>query len=93
MHTYYRGGGACSLSALRDLTAADVLRYERETLGNADVIAEPSIDLTTVPAYTLRWLTTTRRAARAYGPVWRVRVGPHRIVARDGMGGVLIALG
>jgi hypothetical protein len=89
--TYYRGGSEPNILS-GDLTAADVVRYERDELGNSDVVTVAGIDLASIPAKHLRWLTETRQAALGYGKVRREVLGRHRIVARDGFGGVLVEI-
>lgn len=85
----YRGGGE---GAPPKGTAADIIRYETKDLGNADVKAEPGIDLKKINAKNTEWLTETKAAAKEYGKV-QEKAFPkdsYRVIARDGQGGVLI---
>jgi hypothetical protein len=84
--TMYRGGGHGTMPSG---TAADVIAYERDELGNSGVVPEPGADLS-APAKELMWLTESKEAAKQYGAVSAVDVSGAQIVARDGMGGVLV---
>ncbi len=86
--TFYRGGGEGAVPEAK--TAQDILNYEIKELGNADVVAEPGIDLKKIPAKNVQWLTETRKAAAEYGKVQEVKIANYRIVARDDEGGVLV---
>jgi superfamily II DNA or RNA helicase len=86
---YFRGDGKGSMP--KGLTALDVLKYENEELGNADIKAKVSDDdLKNIKSENLVWLTTTEEAAKEYGDITKENVGLHRIVAEDGYGGILI---
>lgn len=80
-----------------DTSAADVLRFERDELGNADVVIDPVIErvLDRVGAESVVWVCRTARDARRFGddivPV--VLTADTRIlVADDGDGGLLLWL-
>lgn len=84
--TLYRGGGPGFMP--RGLTAAEVVRYEREDLGNTIAI-ENGINLAEVKSERLVWLAETSSAAREYGTVEKVQ-GTFRIIARDSYKGLLV---
>lgn len=84
--TLYRGGGAGAMP--KGKTAADVLQYEGDELGNS-LQVEPGVDPTSIKSDNLVWLTETKAAAKDYGKVEPVQ-GTFRVVARDGLGGVLV---
>jgi hypothetical protein len=84
--TYYRGGPE---SAMPKGTAQDVINYETKELGNK-INVEPNIDLNTIPAKNLQWVTETKEQAREYGKTGPVEVAGHRVIARDNYGGLLI---
>lgn len=93
--TFYRGGPESEMP--RNATAADVVRYERDELGNADVVAEAGVDLDSISARHLQWVTETEEAAANYARHPDDTVRPqtytnYRIVARDGEGGLLIEI-
>ena len=90
--TFYRGGGEGSMPSG---TAADIIQYEKQELGNTDVTPTEGIDLSKIPAKNTVWLTSTKEAAQEYGKPQSVSfpVGSYRIIARDGQGGVLIEKG
>ena len=75
---------------IKGLTAEDVLRYEREELGNKDVVPEPGIDLTKIKSENLEWLTEAEDQAREYGEASKLDLQDYRVIARDSDGGVLI---
>lgn len=84
---FYRGGGDGSMP--KSLTAADIVRYETEDLGN-DIKPEPDVDLSKIPSQRLAWLTENVDDAKRYGkPVAVVQKGM-KVVARDPFGGVLV---
>ena len=87
--TYYRGGAEPSVFD-RMGTALEVVNYEIKELGNRDIKVEPGISLTAIPASRLVWVTETPKEAKQYGKVSKVELGKHRIIARDGFGGLLI---
>jgi len=74
----------------RGLTAEDVIRFEREELGNQDITVEEGIDPKSIKAENLTWVTTRPENAAEYGEVEEVIVGNYRIVAQDSDGGLLI---
>lgn len=84
---YFRGGGKGSMPKG---TLSDVLKYENEELGNADVKAEPGIDPTNISTKNLVWVTEKEEDAAEYGDVTTEDFENYRIVARDGQGGLLI---
>jgi hypothetical protein len=86
--TFYRGGGEGSMP--RGKTAKDVLDYEQNELGNADVKAVDGVDPSTVKSEDLVWVTKDAAAAEEYGDVSPVELNGHRVVATDGDGGYLI---
>jgi hypothetical protein len=84
--TYYRGGGTGSMP--KGLSAADVLKYETQELGNT-ITPEPGIDLSSIKSEKLVWVTNTKDAAKEYGKVEPI-TGNFRVVARDNYGGLLV---
>jgi len=86
--TFYRGGGKGSMP--RGGTAADVLKYEKDELGNADVKVEPGVDPKKIKSDNLTWLTTTKSAARNYGSAEKIELEKYKIIARDSENGVLV---
>jgi hypothetical protein len=72
----------------RGLTAADVIAFETDELGN-DLILEPGVATETIKSERLVWLTTTKQAAKHYGYVEAV-TGNFRIIARDHDDGLLV---
>jgi len=87
--TLFRGGGEGS--AIQG-TAADIIKYEREELGNIDVVPVEGIDLGKISAKKTVWLTENEKSAEHYGKVESKQYakGSYRIIARDGNGGVLV---
>ena len=84
----FRGGPESAMP--KGMTAADVLKYEQEELGNKDVVAEPGVDLTNIKSENLVWLTETKEQAKEYGNVSKSELKNYRVVARDSEGGVLV---
>jgi 2-polyprenyl-3-methyl-5-hydroxy-6-metoxy-1,4-benzoquinol methylase len=81
--TFYRGGGPGSMPLGK--TAQDVVDYERNELGNKDiVIVDPSLDLNTIPARNLEWVTKRESDAEYYGEVEKHNYpeGSYRVIAR-----------
>jgi hypothetical protein len=74
----------------KNVTAKDIIDYERDELGNDGVKVEPGIDPTQYPSHALHWVAPTRNAAKEYGTPEPMSFGPHTIVARDAYGGMLI---
>jgi hypothetical protein len=78
-----------------DSSAADVVRYEQETLGNSLGIPPPLLlELDTYPACALLWVAFTRENALRYGDAAdikaiRLDVSAH-VIAADGEGGYLL---
>ena len=87
----YRGGGESAMP--EGETAAGVVKYEQEELGNTDVMAVPGYDLSQLPAKNLRWVTTTEEYAAEFGEVTDVtdEYKDYVVVATDGDAGVLLA--
>jgi len=73
-------------------SAADVIRYEQDELGNPLGIAPALIaELETFPASSLLWVTFKRFGAARYGKPERVKIdGQAFVIAEDGDGGFLI---
>lgn len=86
---WYRGGGEPNRLAPA-LTAADIIAYERDELGNTDIIVEDAVDLTAYPARRCHWLARRPAVAAEYGDVTLILLGDHMILARDGSGGCLV---
>jgi len=76
----------------RDATAADVLRYEIDELGNDhQTPAELMDDLSQVPARKLTWVARTRHGAARYGePEEMTLPAGTKIVSTDPHKGVLV---
>lgn len=87
--TFYRGGGE---GTMPEGTAADVIKYEQEELGNKDVVVEKGVELSEIDARNLEWVTETEDSASRYGEVTKktFKSGQYRVIARDNDGGVLI---
>ena len=76
-------------------TAADVVRYEQEELGNELGISDDIIkELESYPAGRVVWITRTKTAAKRYGEPVTINIPPgSRILCPDdGDGGSLIFL-
>lgn len=73
-------------------SAADVVRYERDELGNALGITAALIsELENYPAASLAWVTFKRHDAARYGKPERVKIDCQAyVIAEDGDGGFLI---
>lgn len=86
--TYYRVPSGFKPSG----TAADVVRYETEELGNnLNISPEKLKELEKYPASSLTWVTKTpEEAARYGGPEEHKVFGNHEIIAEDGDGGYLL---
>lgn len=84
--TWYRGGGEGE--TIRGKTAQDIVDYEVKDLGN-DITIEPGVNLSDIKSENVKWLTTTKNAAKEYGKVDKV-AGDFKIIARDNYGGVLV---
>lgn len=85
---FYRGGADSSMP--KGMSAEDVIRYEKDELGNLDIKVEPGIDLKKVKSDKLMWLTEKQKDASQYGKTSSIDLDDYRIVARDGEGGVLV---
>jgi hypothetical protein len=84
----YRGGPDSEMP--RGLTAADVIAYEREELGNS-ITVNGEYDLPSIAARELVWLTATPEDAAEYGEVTECPVvEPVRVIATDPFGGMLV---
>lgn len=84
---FYRGGG---VGMMPSGTAADVIKYEREVLGNSDIKVEPGVDPKKISTKYLVWVTEKKKDAKEYGNVGIVELEKYQIIARDGYGGLLI---
>ena len=73
-------------------TAADVVRYEQETLGNKmGVTPEVISSLEGRPAEDIVWVTKTKKDAARYGEAREVTIPPgSTVIAEDGDGGFLV---
>jgi hypothetical protein len=76
-------------------TAADVIRYEQETLGNKlGVTPEIVSQLEDRPATDVVWVTKSKTAAKHYGTPTEITLPPgSKVLAEDGDGGYLILKG
>lgn len=76
-------------------TAADVVNYEQQTLGNQLGVTDKVLaELKNRPANDVVWVTKTKTAARRYGPesLHELPEGS-RVLAEDGDGGFLVLKG
>jgi hypothetical protein len=73
-------------------SAADVIRYEQDELGNAlGITAALILELENYSAASLVWVTLQRHDAARYGKPERVKIdGQAYVIAEDGEGGFLI---
>lgn len=71
-------------------TAWDLIQYESEELGNDIGILLTKEELKKINALNCRWLTESKKSAMEYGEALSVRIGDHRIIAKDNYGGLLI---
>ena len=73
-------------------TAKDVIDYERNELGNKDVVPTGGADLSKLKSEHLTWVTGSKRSTQRYGKVSQVDTGGHsvQVIAKDGDGGMLI---
>jgi hypothetical protein len=78
----------------REATAADVVRYEQEILGNPLGVDEHAVRaLETIPARNMLWVTSNRADALEYGDdVRTVSLAGAKLIARDTDGGLLVLL-
>ncbi len=80
----------------RGTTAADVVRFEREELGNIDLDISEGVlsELENISSRDIIWVTRTKRAARQYG-IPEVEELPEgsRVLAEIGPDGVLVLKG
>ena len=78
----------------RRATAADVVRYEIEELGNQHQVAPEVMDeLGRIPARKLIWVTTKKSHARRYGKPEQIQLPTNsRIIANDPDGGFLVLM-
>lgn len=83
---FYRGGPA---SAMPEGTALDVIKYEREELGN-NIKVTPGTKLDQIPAKSLQWVTLKPEDASEYGDTNEIIFDHYKIVAKDNYGGLLI---
>ena len=97
--TFYRGVGMFDEFKVRGRTAADIINYEWDELGNDDtarafVIAKcRKIDLSKIPASSLLWITPRREVAEHYGDVRTIHLPKRALVlAADGDDGYLVLL-
>ncbi len=97
--TFYRGVGMFDEFKVRGRTAADIINYERDELGNDDtarafVIAKcRKMDLSKIPASSLLWVTPKREVAAHYGDVRTTHLTKKALVlAADGDDGYLVLL-
>ena len=95
--TVYRGGSQSTFGLFpKDMTADDVIRYEIEELGNEDSTqVMPGIDLKSIPARNLDWVTFDEASAQRYadpdlGETVESREETFRVIAKDDEGGYLI---
>lgn len=86
--TFFRGGGEGSMP--RGISAEDIIKYERDELGNADIKVVSGVNLSKIKSNNLQWVTDTKDAAKEYGKVSPVSFDNFRIVATDGQGGKLL---
>ena len=73
-------------------TAASVVRYEQEELGNKlGVSIEKIKELKNYPASKIKWVATTKEGAQKYGDPKKIPLGKNiEVVASDGEGGLLV---
>jgi hypothetical protein len=76
----------------RFTTAAHVVRYEQEELGNDLGVTDTELTvLSLLPASRLVWVTRTKREAMKYGTPRKVELDSEAaIIAEDGDGGYLV---
>jgi hypothetical protein len=85
---FYRGGGFGWPE--RGLTAEDIVRYEREELGNDDVEVVTKKPLNSFPSDRLVWVSTTKDYAETFGDVEKVDIYDYEIIAKDYEDGLLL---
>ena len=97
--TFYRGVGMFNEFKVRGRTAADIINYERDELGNDDtarafVVAKcRKIDLSKILASSLLWVTPKREIAEHYGDVRTIHLPKKTLVlAADGDDGYIVLL-
>jgi hypothetical protein len=86
--TFYRGGGYGSIP--RNIYLSDILKYEKEELGNTDIYVEPNVDPEKVSSNNLIWVCEDKQSAENYGEISKINIEQYRIVARDSEGGLLV---
>jgi hypothetical protein len=64
---FYRGGPPSEMP--KNATAEDVIKYEKDELGNKDIQVEPDIDLKKIDAKNISWLSDTKEYAQSFGNV------------------------
>lgn len=97
--TVYRGGPESAFSSFpQNATAEDIIRYEIEELGNeGGTQVMPGVDLKSIPARSLDWVTFDEASAQRYanldlGEVVKSREETFRVIAKDDEGGYLIQI-
>jgi hypothetical protein len=85
----YRGGAPSA--KYRGMTAWDIVRYEREELGN-DIHIMVSIDtLKNIPSDKVEWVTVTLEQAAEYGEPYEISEDvEYMALAKDNYGGLLV---
>ena len=78
----------------RNATAADVVRFERDELGNDNQIDENDLkELEKAPATAVTWVCPKKKDALYYGPAEPFYVPPGtQIIGKDEQGGYMILL-
>lgn len=87
---FYRGGSDFEILPV-SMTAKDIINYEKNELGNADIEIVTGKDLNLIPARKCRWVTLKRKDAAEYGnPITKYETLSYEIIAKDKYGGILI---
>lgn len=85
----YRGGDFAWHE--RGTTAADIVAYERDELGNDNTLVGTHLPLDQIPANQCEWVTADRETAERYGEVTKVfEADGAEIIVTDDENGYLI---
>jgi hypothetical protein len=83
-----------NLGIPRNVTAADVVRYEKDILENDNKISEPDLkELEKYPATAVTWVCPLKKDAMYYGSAERFHIPKGTmIIGEDEQGGYMILL-
>jgi len=85
----YRGGPETAVPQGKN--ALDVVRYEREELGNAITTLVPESELSGIDGQRIAWVGPTPESVAEFGDVSKINQ-PYRVLATDPDGNMLVEL-